>query len=225
MSSVPTAPPPKSSAPSFYRWLMIVLGLVILVVVMYRGTESSAPDYPPPTTSGQMHRMIPPFSLTERSGKQITNRDLAGKIWVADFIYTTCPGPCPLVTAEMAKIQQALAGDPHVQLVTFTVDPQTDTPGVLAKYADSYHADPNRWWFLTGQEKPLYDLIQNGFLQAVQDNRGQPAEAGQFTVTHSTSLALVDAGGVMRGVYNSTGGEERATLLHDIAALEKEDGL
>ncbi len=77
---------------------------------------------------------------------------------MADFIYTTCPGPCPLITAGMAKIQNAVANDPHVQLVTFTVDPQTDTPAVLAKYADKYGADPNRWWFLTGPEKPLYDL-------------------------------------------------------------------
>ena len=121
--------------------------------------------------------IVPPFALTERSGKTITNHDLAGKIWVADFIYTTCPGPCPLITASMAKIQEAVAHDPQVQLVTFTVDPQTDTPAVLAKYADQFGADPNRWWFLTGPEKPLYDLIRNGFLQVVQDNQ-RPAAAG-----------------------------------------------
>src|SRR5262249_32960469 len=155
---------------------------LILLLVLYR-TSEPGPDLPV-RPELRMKRPIPPFSLTERSGKMITNQDLAGKIWVAGFFYTTCPGPCPLVTGELAKIQEEVAGDPHVQLVTFTVDPQTDTPEVLAKYADSYHADANKWWFLTGPEKPLYALIQDGFLQSVEDNRGKPTEPGQFTVTH-----------------------------------------
>jgi protein SCO1/2 len=222
MTSTPAAPTPTRSAPGFYRWLILVLGLVILVVALYRGSESSAPEEP-----SKLRRLsvIPPFALTERSGRQITNRDLSGKIWVADFVYTTCPGPCPLVTAEMARVQAAVAGDRNVQLVTFTVDPETDTPAVLAKYADLYHADPNKWWFLTGPEKPLYDLIQKGFLQAVVDNRGQPAEPGQFTVTHSLYFALIDKDGTMRQVYDSTGGHERAELLRDIQVLEQEGGL
>ena len=167
--------------------------------------------------------IVPPFALTERSGKTITNHDLAGKIWVADFIYTTCPGPCPLITAGMAKLQDAVAPDPQVQLVSFTVDPQTDTPAVLAKYADRFGADPNRWWFLTGPEKPLYDLIENGFLQAVQDNTGQPPQEGQQKVTHSTYLALVDGDGNVRGIYDGVGADGRADLLRDIKILEKEE--
>ena len=167
--------------------------------------------------------IVPPFALTERSGKTITNHDLAGKIWVADFIYTTCPGPCPLITAGMAKLQDAVAHDPQVQLVSFTVDPQTDTPAVLAKYADQFGADPNRWWFLTGPEKPLDDLIQKGFLQAVQDNRGQPPQKDQSPVTHSTYLALVDADGTVRGFYDGVGTSGRADLLRDIKILEQEE--
>jgi protein SCO1/2 len=175
--------------------------------------------------SAELRKMaiVPPFALTERSGKTITNHDLAGKIWVADFIYTTCPGPCPLITAGMAKLQDAVAHDPQVQLVSFTVDPQTDTPAILAKYADQFGADPNRWWFLTGPEKPLYDLIQKGFYQVVQDNRGQPPQEGQNTVTHSTKLALVDADGTVRGFYDGVGTSGRADLLRDIKILEKEE--
>ncbi len=222
MSTVQT-PPPTTAAPSppFYRWMIVALGFLIVVVMVYRANNT-----PPGLPESPLRRLsiIPPFSLTERSGRLITNRDLAGKIWVADFVYTTCPGPCPLVTAELAKVQAATMDDPRVQLVTFTVDPVTDTPGVLAKYADSYHADPNKWWFLTGPEKPMYDLIQNGFLQAVQDNRSQPAVPGQFTVTHSLYFVLVDANGIMRGTYDSTGGEERPELLRDIKILEQEAG-
>jgi cytochrome oxidase Cu insertion factor (SCO1/SenC/PrrC family) len=167
-------------------------------------------------------RSVPPFALTERSGKTITNQDLAGKIWVADFVYTTCPGPCPAITASMARLQADVLPDPQVQLVSFTVDPQNDTPPVLAKYADRFGADPNRWWFLTGPEKPLYALIQNGFLQAVQDNRGAPLDPGQFTVTHSTYLALVDGDGNVRGFYDGNGTDSRASILRDIKVLENE---
>jgi protein SCO1/2 len=218
----PVQTPPQQSAPGFYRWLIMVLAILIALVVLYRASDPG-PEVPPSKLSRLS--VIPPFSLTERSGRQITNRDLAGKIWIADFVYTTCPGPCPLVTAEMAKVQAATMNDPHVQLVTFTVDPTIDTPGVLAKYADSYHADPSKWWFLTGPEKPLDDLIQNGFLQPVQDNRGHPLEQAQGPVTHSLYLALVDGEGNMRGAYDSTGGEERPELLRDIKILEQEAGL
>ncbi len=142
---------------------------------------------------------------------------------MADFVFTTCPGPCPLITAGMARVQKAVEHDPRVQLVTFTVDPQQDTPPVLAAYAAKFGADPNRWWFLTGPEKPLYDLIQNGFYQVVQDNRGQPPEPGQFLVTHSTKIVLVDAEGNVRGFYDGVGADGRADLLKGIQVLEKEE--
>jgi protein SCO1/2 len=210
----------SASRPSPYRWIIRVLAVLIVGVVVYRAANTG-----PPADSSELRRMtiVPPFNLTERSGKNITNHDLAGKIWVADFIYTTCPGPCPLVTASMAKLQDAVAHDPRVQLVSFTVDPETDTPAVLAAYADKFGADPYRWWFLTGPEKPLYALIQNGFYQVVQDNRGQPPQDGQFQVTHSTKLVLVDGDGTVRGFYDGVGSDGRADLLRDIKILEKEE--
>jgi protein SCO1/2 len=112
-----------------------------------------------------------------------------------------------------------------VQLVTFTVDPRDDTPPVLVAYANKFGADPNRWWFLTGAEKPLYDLIQNGFYQVVQDNRGQPQQDGQFLVTHSTKMVLVDADGIVRGFYDGVGNDGRIDLLKGIKTLEKEEKL
>jgi protein SCO1/2 len=204
--------------------MMVVLAALVVLLAIYRfaGNQQLPPQVGNATRELRKIAVVPPFALTERSGKQITNRDLAGKIWVADFIYTTCPGPCPLVTASMAKLQEAVQHDPRVQLVTFTVDPDTDTPPVLAKYANEYHADPNRWWFLTGPKKPLYDLIQNGFLQVVQDNSGQPPQEGQYKVTHSTYLALVDGDGNVRGFYDGVNNSGRADLLRDIKALEQE---
>lgn len=217
-----SSPPPRSPV---YRWLIRIGAVLIVVVLFVRVFGPARPLLNRPGTSHELSKLsiVPAFALTERSGKTITNHDLAGKIWVADFIYTTCPGPCPLVTAGMAKLQDAVAHDPQVQLVTFTVDPDTDTPPVLAKYADQFGADPNRWWFLTGPKKPLYDLIQNGFLQAVQDNSGQPPQEGQYKVTHSTYLVLIDGDGNMRGFYDGTGPDGRADLLRDITILEKEE--
>jgi protein SCO1 len=221
--SVKPPPVPPRSSPGIYRTMIFLLGTVIALLVLYRATEESAQ---PPDFRTKLPRMwvVPPFALTERSGKTITNRDLYGKVWVADFIYTTCPGPCPLVTANMATVEKALANDPNLQFVTLTVDPQTDTPGVLAQYADKYGADPNRWWFLTGPEKQIDDLILNGFKEAVQDNRGKETEPGQFTVTHSTQFALVDADGNVRGFYDEATPSDNADLLRDIKALEKEAG-
>jgi protein SCO1 len=216
------ATPPRSS---LYRWpirIGVVLVVVVLLVRIFGPARflSGQPNF---STELRKMSIVPPFALTERSGRTVTNRDLSGKIWVADFIYTTCPGPCPVITAGMAKLQDAVAHDPQVQLVSFTVDPETDTPPVLAKYADQFGADPNRWWFLTGPEKPLDDLIQNGFLQVVQDNSGQPLQEGQYKVTHSTYLALVDGDGNVRGFYSGIGTDGRSDLLRDIKVLEKEE--
>lgn len=211
---------PSSPRFSPYRWMIFLLAIMIVGVMVYRASQTGLPVA---SSALPSYVNLPPFILTERSGKNITNQDLAGKIWVADFIYTTCPGPCPLITASMAKLQDEVAHDPRVQLVTFTVDPQTDTPPVLAAYANKFAADPDRWWFLTGPEKSLYALIQNGFYQVVQDNRGLPPQAGQFQVTHSTKLALVDAEGEVRGFYDGVGTDGRTALLHDIKILEKEE--
>ena len=212
-----TPPRPRSS---LFRWIILLLGALIIIVLIIRYSMPSQVN-----TSAELRRftLVPAFNLTERSGKTVTNTDLLGKIWVADFVFTTCPGPCPLITAGMAKIQKAVADDTHVQLVSFTVDPQTDTPPVLAAYADKFGADPTRWWFLTGPEKPLYSLIQNGFYQVVQDNHGQPLDDGQFVVTHSTKLVLVDATGTVRGFYDGVGNDGRADLLKGIKVLEKEE--
>jgi cytochrome oxidase Cu insertion factor (SCO1/SenC/PrrC family) len=211
-----------------YRWPIRLLAVVLVGVLAYRYLAPPPVAIVSETSSGESSELrrindIPPFILTERSGRTVTNQDLRGKIWVADFIFTTCPGPCPIVTAGMARVQQEVANDPRVQLVTFTVDPQDDTPAVLAAYANKFNADPNRWWFLTGDEKPLYDLIKNGFYQAVQDNHGQSLEPGQFLVTHSTRLALVDGDGVLRATYDGLTPEGRAALLDGIKTLENEE--
>jgi cytochrome oxidase Cu insertion factor (SCO1/SenC/PrrC family) len=117
----------------------------------------------------QVFGTLPEFSLTERDRRQVTRADLLGKVWVANFIYTTCTDTCPLQSARMAALQRDLSGDRDVRFLSITVDPRRDTPAVLAKYAARYEADRERWWFLTGDKRAIYALIQEGFRLSVED--------------------------------------------------------
>jgi protein SCO1 len=213
-----TTLPPSAQRSRLVPKLLAVGAILIVVLAVVRLFSGGAA----PSSDLKRINVVPPFVLTERSGRNITNNDLYGKIWVADFVYTTCPGPCPEVTTNMARLQKAVEQDPQVQLVTFTVDPKIDTPAVLAAYADKFGASKDHWWFLTGSEKQMYALIRDGFFLPVIDNRGAPPQDGQFTVTHSTQVAVVDAGGVVRGYFDGLTADGRAATLTAISQLEKE---
>src|SRR5579862_3277728 len=147
-------------------------------------------------------KALPDFELTERSGAKVRLADLKGKVWLADFIYTTCPGPCPIISRHLAAMkEQALAGD-GVRFVSISMDPESDTPAVLQKYAERFHAPADQWLFLTGDKQKVQDLVRNGFLLAMVDAQ---AQAGQ-PIIHSTKLALVDKQGVIRGFYEGVDG-------------------
>ncbi len=163
---------------------------------------------------------VPPFALTERSGKPISNTDLAGKVYIATFVFTRCSGPCPSVTATMARLQSELdlANEPNLRLVTFTVDPDRDTPDELTKYAEKFRAHPDRWLFLTGKEDELHRLARDGFKIGVDRAQNPKPAAGQ-EFDHSTKLAVVDKQGNVRGYYDGYPGK------HDEGAKGYEDGL
>ena len=155
------------------------------------------------------------FSFTDRSGETITKNDLLGKPWVTGFIFTACAGPCPKVSLAMQNIQKRYDYK-RVNIVTFTVDPKRDTPEVLAKYADFYQADPEQWFFLTGERDDLYGLINGSFLMPVmEDENPQPG----FEIIHTTNLCLVDAAGRVVGKYNSVKDEDMALLRRDLDRL------
>ncbi len=106
---------------------------------------------------------VPDFSLTGRGGRPVEGRDLRGKVWIANFIFTHCSETCPLQGSQMARLQADLAGEGDVRLVSVTVDPKRDTPKVLARYADRLGALPGRWLFLTGGKEAIYRLAREGF--------------------------------------------------------------
>ncbi len=155
---------------------------------------------------------IPAFQLTAQSGQPFDSKSLAGNIWVADFIYTTCPGPCPRMSAKMRGVQSAIESMPGVKLVSFTVDPKNDTPAVLTAYATRYRAEPGRWYFLTGSQAELETLCRNGFKLGDVDG----------TLAHSTRFVLVDRHSRVRGLYGASEDGAVPKLLHDIRTLAGE---
>lgn len=160
---------------------------------------------------------LSPFQLTERDGSGFDLKRMHNQIWVADFIFTSCQAECPLMNLEMQKIQQAFAKQERVELVSFSVDPETDTPERLQAYAKQFQAGP-RWSFVTGAKDELYRVASHDFMLAVQDLRPQdhgkhdkhahhaakPGAATPQPFLHSQTFALVDGSGQIRGFYDST---------------------
>ncbi|MFQ5683345.1 MAG: SCO family protein [Candidatus Binatia bacterium] len=162
---------------------------------------------------------VPDFSLTDQRGQTFKLSDLRGKVWITDFIYTTCKDTCPMQSAEMAKLQTVLAGKKHAKLISVSVDPQRDTPQVLSRYADRFDADPDRWLFLTGEKKNIYRLVQRGFrLSAV------PAKHNNSVVLHSSRFVLVDPRAQIRGYYDSNDHKALRRLRRDLKTLLREEG-
>lgn len=158
--------------------------------------------------------VVPDFTLTERSGRSIQKSDLLGGFWVANFIFTRCATSCPVTVMEFTRLQTELPKE--VRLVSFSVDPEYDTPAVLADYADKHGASNDRWLFVTGEKTSMYRYIREGFHLSVEENS---TERPGFEVTHSPRFALVDPKGRVRGYYDSSDSEDLARLRADIERL------
>src|SRR5437867_13345282 len=149
---------------------------------------------------------LPEFSLTDQAGKSVTLHDLADRVWVADFIFTSCGGTCPLMTAKMRRLQDVLP--PEIRLVSIQLDTARDTPETLAAYAGEQGAAGDRWLFLTGDKQALYDLCVKGFKLPLDTEGGTGAEP----IVHSTRFVLVDKRGEIRGYYSGTEEDELKCL-------------
>jgi protein SCO1/2 len=155
---------------------------------------------------------VPRFELTAQTGERFDSASLSGHPWVANFIFTTCTGPCPMMTAQMRRIQNLTADYPDVKLLSFTVDPAHDTAPVLAEYASRFNAQTGKWYFLTGEPPKLDALSFDTFhLHHVDGN-----------LNHSTRFVLVDRRGQIRGYYGSTDENFMTDLLRDLGTLERE---
>lgn len=153
---------------------------------------------------------VPDFQLVDQTGAPFSSAGkLRGKVWVADFVFTNCQGPCPRMGSQMRQIQTALAGVEAVRMVSFTVDPKRDTPEVLAAYARRFQAQPGRWFFLTGDAETLNNLSLKAFMLSGLNDQ----------MDHSTRFALVDAQGRVRKYYDTTEPHSIPDLIADARTL------
>ncbi len=147
--------------------------------------------------------VVPPFTLIDQSDQPFASQRLEGQIWVATFFFTSCPSLCPQVMASAMALSKSLdeAGE-TVEFVTFTVDPKTDTPAVLASYAASRGIDTRRWTFLTGQPTALEQVIVDGFKQPMGEAMDGETPTSALEIAHGVRLVLVDHGMEVRGLYD-----------------------
>ncbi len=150
--------------------------------------------------------------MTDSESHSFDSRELAGKVWIVDFIYTNCPGPCPRMTSQMHKVEQQVKADSDVRLVSISVDPQRDSPPVLNDFAHRFGGPTEHWFFLTGSPQTVHLLAYNTF------------HIGDLIskMDHSTKFMLVDKHGNIRGYYSSFEEDGIPAMLKDLTTLRRE---
>jgi protein SCO1 len=168
---------------------------------------------PPPPVLGS----LPAFRLTDQAGAPFGSAELAGRVWIASFIFTRCPTICPAVTSQMARVQGRTRNlEPALHLVSFTVDPEFDTPARLAAYAREHRASPRMWTFLTGPTDAVRETVERGLRIHVGRDPADPSPAG---ISHGTHLVLVDGEARIRGYYDPNDPDAIDDVVRDAALL------
>jgi protein SCO1/2/putative membrane protein len=191
--------------------LIVVFTVLASAAVVMAGARSSAVPTRAAQDLGEQAEQLGAFDLVERSGRKISAADLADRVCIVSFIFTRCQLSCPRISSVMRSLQARLEGS-DVLLLSLSVDPEHDTPEVLAEYARRFEASPERWWFLTGSRPLIYDLIQRRFKLSVMENPAPEANVKAEAIAHSDRLALVVRGRVV-GLFDSNEPAAVANLL------------
>ncbi len=162
------------------------------------------------------YHTVADFSLINQNGKTVTQEDYKGKIYIADFFYTTCPSICPIMTKNMVDIQERIENDDDVMLLSHSVTPRIDSVAQLKKYALEKGVDDSKWNLVTGDKKQIYDLARKSYLAVKEDGNGGP-----FDMIHTENFILVDKQRRIRGFYDGTKKADVDKLMKDVAILEK----
>jgi protein SCO1/2 len=190
---------------------------IVLFIAFYFALTHFVPGFGTPVLPVLSY--VPPFSFDNQLGRRVTDKDVAGKVYVAEYFFTTCKGICPKMNVNMKRLSGDLAGETDFRILSYTVDPETDSVGRMKHYADSLGADPGRWWFLTGRKDSLYHLARNGYL--LDDPKNNALNINEQFL-HTQFVALVDRGGRVRKIYDGLKQDELDELEKDISALLKE---
>lgn len=214
------------SQPQYLFWwglLILILGGLLGAAAM-RGkmTRPTATDTPlshNPARELPVLGSISDFELTERSGKTVTRADLQDSVTIVDFIFTYCGGICPIMTSQMKTLQDHFDARTPIRFLSISVDPERDTPKALSSFAKRYDADPERWWFLTGDTYVIYRLCRESFMLTVERVGEDKLEADMEPVMHSPKFVLLDRDVRIRGYYDGTIPEEVDQLKRDVVKL------
>lgn len=193
------------------RWSVALIAVVAAVTVKGIARAARAPRSAPIL---QDYGQAPEFSLVDQDGRPLSLAHLRGQPWIADFIFTRCAGQCPMMHERMAALQAALADVRAVRLVSFSVDPDYDTPERLAAAAARYGAEAGRWAWVTGPPEAVARLARQGFHLAAGEGGGSDE-----SLAHSVRLVLVDAAGHIRGYYDAGDRQGMRRLERDARAL------
>jgi protein SCO1/2 len=212
----------------YKRFGLVLLALsAIIIILFYQALdpERALPVFQPTDMNPELvdsslrhvkkYHSIADFSLTNQNGQTITQEDYRGKIYIADFFFTTCPTICPLMTKNMAGLQAELLNDEDVLLLSHTVTPLVDSVPRLKAYALEKGVIDSKWNLVTGNKKQIYELARKSYLVAKDDGDGGP-----FDMIHTENFVLVDKERRIRGVYNGTDKEDMARLLADLRILK-----
>lgn len=209
----------------FFGTVLFLLSMVIIYFI-YNALKpvERLPIYQPAMLNPELvdsalhytkkYHTIADFKLTNQNGETITQEDYKGKIYVADFFFTTCPSICPIMTKNMAEIQGSILEDDDVMLLSHSVTPKIDSVAQLKKYALEKGVIDNKWNLVTGDKKHIYDLARKSYFAVLNDGDGGP-----FDMIHTENFILVDKERRIRGTYDGTNKEEIEKLLNDLEIL------
>lgn len=208
---------------------LVLLGLSAVIVYLFYNAlqpKKMLPVYQPSMVDPSLvdstlhykkkYHTIADFSLTNQNGETITQANYKDKIYVADFFFTTCPTICPIMTKNMAEIQNAVLDDPEVMLLSHSVTPVIDSVPQLKKYALEKGVVDSKWNLVTGEKKQIYELARKSYLAVKTDGDGGP-----YDMIHTENFILVDKERRIRGFYDGTNQEEIHKLLEDLKVLKE----
>ena len=207
--------------------LFVLSGIIISMIYSILKPPRKLPVYHPDMVNKVLvdtsiqhirkYHKISNFNLVNQNGVSITQKDYDGKIYIADFFFTTCQTICPIMTDHMVKIQHLIKDDPDVLLLSHTVTPKTDTVAQLKRYAITKGVIDEKWNLVTGDKKQIYELARKSYLAVKSEGDG-----GAYDMIHTENFILVDANRRIRGFYDGTKLEDIEALLDDIAVLKAE---
>jgi len=163
-----------------------------------------------------LYATIPPFSFVNQYGKTITDKDVSGKIYVADFFFTSCPSICPIMQRNMLTVYNEFKNDQNVKILSHTIDPKHDTIPVLKQYADKLGISGDSWWLLYGKKEEVYQIAEKNYLVSAKDDSKQG-------YIHDGYFILIDKQKRIRGSYDGTDMKQVNQLVADMHTLERED--